>query len=295
MNNILKKIVFAISFTGLLYSTATAQYKSQSNDKSEATIGLSYYKKADNSQTIVATVKAKNMKGKFVSAKNAKVNFYVLKGTDYTLLKSDYTDDGGKISIQLKKDLPKDDSLYFTIVAKIEKDELYEDAEEQIHNKDINLNVTLNPSDTTKLVTAKLTELNKDGKKVPVKGVDLKFYVQRMFGTMPAAEENTVSTDENGEAQFTFPKNIPGDTIGAMTIVVKVEDNEKYGNVEKFANTTWGTRLAIIKDPFPRALWSPYAPWPLVITLSTLFSIVWSIYVFIVLQLRKIKKDGNNA
>jgi hypothetical protein len=262
--------------------------------KSEATIGLSYYKKADLTKTVVAIVKVKKNK-KFVPAKNAWVNFYALRDKEQKLLNSAKTDNEGQAIVVLQKDLPLDTSRSFTIVAKIEKDNLYEDAEEKVSYKEANLTLKLNPQDTARVVTAKVTETGKDGKEIPVKGAELKFYVQRLFGSMPAAEGNTINTDEKGEASFTFPKGIPGDTAGVINVMVKMEDNEKFGNVENKAATSWGTALAIIKDPFPRALWEPYAPLQIVITLSILFGGVWSTYFFIVFQLVKIKKESANA
>lgn len=293
MNRIIKRIGLAISFTGLFCNITFAQDKPIDSGKSEATIALSYFKKADMNKTAIAIVKTKNKEGKFVPAINAKVNFYVLNDKEQQLLKSAITDNKGKAEITIQKGLPLDENLSFTIVAKIEKDKLYEDVEEQMHYKNANLTLNLNPHDTARLVTAKVTETDKDGKEIPLKGIELRFYVQRMYGNMPASEENTVSTDDKGEASFTFPKNIPGDTAGVVNITVRMEDNEQYGNVENNAGTSWGSPLAIIKDPFPRAIWAPNAPWGIVITLSTLFSGVWLTYCFILWQLRAIKKEGD--
>jgi len=285
MKSILKSISIIIAITFLFFNISTAQ------SKIEVTIGLSYYKKADRSKIAVALIKKKE-NGKFVFAKNAKVNFYVIHDKEEQLLKSENTDNHGQAFIQLQKDLPLDDSLYFTIVAKIENDPLYEDAQEQIHYKDANLTLNMDPHDTARLVTAKVTEIGKDGKEMPVVGAEVKFYVQRLFGFMPASEENTITTDEKGEATFAFSKNISGDTAGVITVAARMEDNENFGNLENKATQSWGTVLPIIKEPFPRALFEPHAPWPLVVTVSTLFGGVWLIYFFIFFQLGKIKKEG---
>lgn len=285
IKTIIKKI-FTVTAGTFLYSMgATAQ------SKSEATIELSYLKKADGSKSASAMVKAKNNKEKFVSAKNAPVNFYVLEKDGLKLVKSVKTDSKGLAIVSLQNDLPLDDSLYFTIVAKIENDSLYEDVEEKVHYKDANLAINLNPNDTARLLTARVTETDKDGKEIPVKDAELKVYVQRMFGMMPAIEENAIITDENGEATFAFPKNIPGDTTGRITVAARLENNGQFGNVEKTANASWGVILAKEKDPFPRALWEPYAPLPLIITVSTLFGGVWCVYFFIFYQMHKIKRE----
>ncbi|TAL68380.1 MAG: hypothetical protein EPN88_07160 [Bacteroidetes bacterium] len=291
INSIIKRTFLAIAITGLFCGFALAQEQSPSQDKSEATIELSYYKKADMSKTVVAVIKAKNTDGKFVPAQNARVNFYVMHEKEQQLLKRVNTDSKGQAIIALLKDLPLDENRFFTIVAKIENDSLYEDTEEQVHYKDANLTLNLNPHDTTRLATAKVTEIGKDGKEIPVKGAEVKFYVQRLFGIMPAAEDNAIETDEKGDASFAFPGNIPGDTAGVLTVAVRMLDNEKFGNVENKAVTSWGTVLASERDPFPRALWEPYAPLPLVITISSLFGGVWFTYFFIFFHLRKIKKE----
>jgi hypothetical protein len=285
----LKRIALAITLTGL-FCIAAAQDQLQAQEKSEATIELSYYKKADLTRTAVAIVKVRKDK-KFVSAKNVRVNFYVMHDKEQQLLKSVNTDYKGKAVIMLQKGLPLNEDLSFTIVAKIENDNMYEDAEEQIHYKDANLSLNLDPHDTARLATARVTEIDKDGKEIPVKGAEVKFYVQRMFGIMPAAEENTITTDEKGEASFAFPKSIPGDTAGVITVAARMEDNERFGNLENKAATYWGTVLAMERDPFPRALWEPSAPLPLLLTILIIFGGVWCTYFLILFQLRKIKKD----
>lgn len=289
MKSILKRMSLTIAISFLLLDITIAQDKSPVHGKSEATIELAYYKKANMSKTVVALIK-KNEEGKYVFAKNAKVNFYLVRDKEQQLLKSVNTDDHGKAVILLPKDVPVDDSLYFTIVAKIENDPIYEDAKEQIHYKDGSLILNMDAHDTAHLVTAKVTDLDKDGKEIPVIGAEVKFYVQRLFGFMPAGEDYTVTTNEKGEASFAFPKNISGDTAGVITVAARVDDNEHFGNLENKATQSWGTVLPIIKEPFPRALFEPHAPLPLVITISTLFGGIWVVYFFILFQLRKIKK-----
>jgi 5-hydroxyisourate hydrolase-like protein (transthyretin family) len=286
----MKRIALAITLTGLFYSIIAVQDKLQAQGKKESTIELSYYKKADMTKTAVAIVKVRK-DTKFVPAKNVQVNFYVMHDKEQQLLKSTSTDNKGKAVIVLQKDLPLDENLFFTIVAKVENDNLCENAEEKIHYKDVNLTLSLNPHDTVRLVTAKVTETGKEGKEIPVKGAELKFYVLRMFGFMPAAEDNAISTDEKGEASIAYPATIPGDTAGVITVVARMEDNERFGNVENKTVTSWGTVLGTEKDPFPRALWEPHAPLTLIITIVIVFGGVWSTYFFIFFQLRKIKKD----
>jgi hypothetical protein len=291
MYSTIKKIILVSIITTMSCSVVNSQDQSKATGKNEAAIDLSYYKKADLTKTVMALITAKNNEGKFVPAKNVKVTFYSIHNKEQQLLETANTNNKGQAIIVLKKELPLDDSLYFTIMAKIENDSLYENAQEQIHYKDAALTLSLAPRDTARLLTAIVTEISKTGKEVPAKDAEVKFYVQRLFGIMPASEDNTISTDEKGQAAFAFPKNIPGDTAGIITLIARIEDNKQFGNVENKATEPWGTALVMDKDPFPRALWEPYAPMPLVITISTLFGGVWFVYFIIFYQLRKIKKE----
>ncbi|MFI5132708.1 MAG: hypothetical protein ACHQEB_00145 [Chitinophagales bacterium] len=291
MYSTIKRITLVSVITTVFCSVANTQDQSKAPGKNEDVIELSYYKKADLTKTVIALITAKNKEEKFVPVNNVKVNFYSIHNKEQQLLETANTNNKGQAIIVLKKDLPLDDSLYFTIMAKIENDSLYENAQEQMHYKDAALILSLTPRDTTRLLTAIVTEMSKDGKEIPAKNAEVKFYVQRLFGIMPASEDNAISTDEKGQASFAFPKNIPGDTAGVITVVARMEDNKKFGNVENKAPETWGTALIMDKDPFPRALWEPYAPLPLVITISMLFGGVWLVYFFIFYQLRKIKKE----
>jgi hypothetical protein len=286
------RIIPLMAIACLFCYITTAQ--GQAKGKSEITVDLSYFKKADNSRYAIALIK-KNEDGKFVFAKNTKVDFYAVHDKQQELLKSVNTDNHGKAVIQILKDLPLDDSLYFTILAKIENNELYEDANDQVHHKDANLAMTLDPLDTSRLVTAKVTETGKNGEIKPVIGAEVKFYVQRLFGLMPVAEENGVVTDEKGEASFSYPKMMPGDTAGIITLAARIEGNEHFGNLENKTTQSWGAILPIIKEPFPRALFEPHAPLPLVITISTLFGGVWLVYFFVFYQMRKIKEEVKPA
>ena len=72
-----------------------------------------------------------------------------------------------------------------------------------------------------------------------------------------------------------------------------IEDNDSYGTVESKSSTNWGVVVPLEKDPFPRAIWGAKAQWGMIITLTILYGGVWSSYIFMAFQLRKIKKEEN--
>jgi hypothetical protein len=262
-------------------------------EKRAITMQLAFYKKADSTKIIIATVKGKSLTNKFLPLSSMKVNFYVQNKNDQVLLNRALTDANGKATIVVPMVLPLDETLNFTIFSKIENDSVYQNAEEHVHFKDANLSLVLLPKDSTQTVKAIVTEIDKNGNIIPVKGKEIKFYVKRLFGIMPAGEDFSETTDETGVATFSYPKDIKGDEAGGITLIGKIQDDEFYGNIESRAVAPWGTILAVDKNPFPRALWEPRAPFPLIITIAVLFGIVWSFYFYIVYQLRQITKEGN--
>ena len=64
----------------------------------------------------------------------------------------------------------------------------------------------------------------------PVKEIEVKLYVQRMFSLLPVGD--AVATDEEGISSFEFPNDIPADLDGKLTVFAKVEDDENLGNLE---------------------------------------------------------------
>ncbi len=283
--NIMK--IFSITTAAVLLcgvSFAQAQ-------KSESSIQLSFSKKTDNSKIVNALVMGKKSGEKFSPAKNAHISFYAKKEKELVLITKSITDGQGKTNALLPKDLPLDTGRYFGITVKLENDSVYENSEEELRLKDVNLAIQLNPHDTARIMTATVTEITADGNVKGVKDVPINFYVQRLFGIMPAAEEHTVNTNEKGEAVFSFPKGIPGDTAGNMTVVARIDDNDMYGTVESQSPCAWGKVVPLEKDPFPREIWGAQAPWGLIITLSILYGGVWFCYFFMFFQLRKIKTE----
>lgn len=287
----IKKVLLSIAaFVLLSCNTASAEDPSAAPEKRASAIQLSFYKKADLNKVAVAKVTAKNEKRKFIAVKNVEVSFYISKGKEQTLINRVTTDAEGKAAVMLPKDLPVNDEQKFTITARVENDKSIEDAKDEANLLESDLSIKLDPADTSRTVTAKLTAKDKSGKQVPVKDVAIKLYVVRLFGIMPATTDPTSTTDENGEATFTLSRDLKGDSAGQITLLARIEDNEQLGNVEASAIAPWGARLMAEKEPFPRAMWAPKAPIPLIMVLSILFFCVWSTYLYLFYQVYKISK-----
>jgi hypothetical protein len=95
-----------------------------------------------------------------------------------------------------------------------------------------------------------------------------------------------------GEGTFEFPKNIPGDVNGNLQIFARLEENEDFGEVEKIESAKWGIHRSGFVEP-SRSLWSSGAPIWMITTLIILLAGVWSHYIYAIIQMVKIKKEGD--
>jgi len=294
-----KKIKIPVSKTFLaiaaclLFNSVTAQVDSAGQDKKESAVELSFYKKADLSKTISALVTTVGINDKWVPATGVNINFYTQTKSGTTILKTVVTNAGGIGILPFPDSLSKDAQGVYRIIARLENNSLYKDAEESIEFKEANLMLKFNPADSAHEVTAMVTETGSDGKEIPVAETEVSFFVQRLFGTMPANEDYVISTDKDGQAVFSYPGDITGGRTGKITIVAKILDNKLFGTVETKSDAPWGIVVPVETNPFPRALIMPKAPLQLIITLVLIFGGIWTTYFFIFYQLKKINEDDH--
>jgi len=129
-------------------------------------------------------------------------------------------------------------------------------------------------------------DVSMDGK--PLKDVKVQFAVKRTFGELVLGNDQTL---DDGSAAVAFPDDLPGGPGGELGIVARVVEPERYKGAAGQATLTGGLAVTPVDQPaFPRALWAPHAPLPLVFTIVILLAGVWSAYVFCVIQIIRIRK-----
>lgn len=142
-----------------------------------------------------------------------------------------------------------------------------------------------------KYITAKVNELINDSIGKAIGELDLYFYVQRTFSLLPIGDYfNT--TDENGEVTVEFPSDMPGDSVGNVTIIIKLLDAESYADSEVKKTVTWGIPTSFNSKEHRRTLWAAgaNAPISLLLLVNILIAAVWGVIFFIIFKLYKISK-----
>jgi len=179
----------------------------------------------------------------------------------------------------------------FRFIVKMNGDQKYEDAEEEITVSDAKISIQYSGADSVKTASATIVGWTDSGYK-PIAGAGLRLCIKRTFNFLPFGEAGA-TTGENGEISGDLPLDLPGNMNNTITIAARLEDDENYGTVEVTKDVPW----AILPKKNPargRTLWSggDNAPWLLVISSLTIITIIWSTIFYLVSLLVKIKKLG---
>jgi len=139
----------------------------------------------------------------------------------------------------------------------------------------------------TKIIEAKVSDT--DG--IPIEEVELYFYVKRTFSLLPIGDGFN-STDENGLVELEFPNDLPGDTEGNVTIIVKIIENGLYNDLSIETIKKWGIPTEISDNTEKRSLWAAAAnaPISLIISISGMILAIWFIILYIIFSLFKISE-----
>ncbi len=148
--------------------------------------------------------------------------------------------------------------------------------------------------------TITITKGVEEGKKVlvakvslagePIEGAVVAFYARRTFGLLSLGKEETL---DDGTAAVPFPEGLPGGATGELQIVAELVAPAKYASSRGEARVAGGWIVKPEADPFPRALWAPQAPLPLILAIGTLLCGVWCTYVFVITRLVKIWRGAS--
>jgi hypothetical protein len=217
------------------------------------------------------------------------ISFYKGSGNK-ELITTVVTDNKGIARLELSDNmkLPVDRDGLWAFSSEYKGNDTIEAAISEITVKDVRLEMALTKADSIKTITINAF-IKENGKDKPVTGEIVKIYVPRMFSLLPIGE---VTLDEAGAATLEFPSDLPGDSVGSLTVITKFEENQTYGNVEKQSTLKWGVPTINAEPKYHRALWTKTAPRWMIYTLSVLLAGVWGHYLFAIISLIRIKIEA---
>lgn len=227
---------------------------------------------------------------KMLPVEGIPISFYNVTDTSEVLLATTSSDANGGVVLLLSQEinLERNAEGGFSFDIRFEGDDVYKKASKDISAREVKMKISFIEVDSVKTVLAKAYENGIDGEQIPLEETDIKFYVPGSFSLYTIGE----GTFENGICEVIFPVSLPGDSLGSLTIIARIEDSDDFGNVEVRAIKDWG----VVRDPVivesNRGLGDTDAPLWMVYTLLVLLSAVWIHYIYVFVVIYMIKREG---
>lgn len=273
----------------LLFST----YNANCQVKAPVRIYLEHFRSAEKRQISVRVLAKKDKR--YRPASGVSIELFWLEIDDSKKLATIITaDDGTAEYILSQKQIEFANSFksnkFFAVVH--ENDSL-QSKQIDIIIRNVDFEVQFMVEDSVKLVQIRVSEKDSMGLSIPQEDVEISLLVERPLSALPVGEDfNT--TDEDGKVTLEFPSDLPGDIEGAVTVIVRIVENENYGTVEISQVKTWGIPTHYSDLTTKRSLWasSANAPIPLIIFITGLIIAVWGMIFYMIYKIYQIKKLG---
>jgi hypothetical protein len=280
-----------IAILGILTLITLGDVLAQKTKKKTTRIAVEYVKNYDKTESLVATLRVKDPK--YIALDNVVVQFYSVYDTSKLLLDKVRTNDKGEAIFLLEENpkILKDSSGVMTFEIEYLGDKSKKSSKKKVSVKQANLEMSFFQKENVKSIEVSANEGGIDGQPIPIEGIDLQFYIKGTFSLLKFATEET---DEYGITKVEFPVDMPGDTTGALTIVVKIEENKTYGSVISRGEMNWAIQLEPMREK-QRGLGDTDAPLWMVYTLIILLSAVWFHYFYVIFLIIKIKLTGGRT
>lgn len=148
-----------------------------------------------------------------------------------------------------------------------------------------NVSLSVQTNDEKKSVVVSLWGEDEEGNAIKVKGAKVEVYAKRIFGNLLLGKGKS---NKNGMVAVEFPTDLPGDTAGMVKLIVLVPDFKK----EETLDVKWGVPVKPKKFTEQASLWgtNANAPWWIILLYVGIAGAVWTVIVYIVFRIIRIKK-----
>ena len=252
-------------------------------------ISLEYVKTTDQTYLQASvTARVEGVRGR-TRVENVEILFHHLLGTGKNILGSAITDVDGVAKFVIKEPgaLKVNDEGAYVFEAVFTGNDEYNDIADDIEILPAALEISFEEVDSIRYIVVSAFQLTLDGERVPIEE-DVMVYVPRQFSRLTIGE---IELDE-GTGMVEFPVTLPGDSVGNLTIIAKIEESRNYGTLEAWAVKDWGKVRGPVVVEQRRGLGDTDAPLWMVYTLIILMSAVWFHYLYILFVIYLIKRKG---
>jgi len=285
------RILFFVVILVALQTVSYAQNEKAADKSGPAETGMIFTctSTSDDSIQLKAVINVKHEEGAMLLA-NAVVKFFVLDAETEISLGEAKTDFHGAaiLRIPTRNKFARNEEQLINFKASYEGSDKYTASEGEFGLKPAKLMVSFYEEDSIRYVKVIATQYNADGSETPLGPADITVSVPKMISMLKIG---AISLDSTGIGTAEFPNDIIGDSLGNLTVIASIEENDIYGNVLGKSAVKWGLPKHLISPDRPsRELWTPIAPLWMIITLIVMLAGVWGHYVYAIVQLVMIKK-----
>jgi hypothetical protein len=129
----------------------------------------------------------------------------------------------------------------------------------------------------------------------PIPETEIQLGIKRLDGNLGINETLAYTSDSLGAVTAEFKRDsLPGDLKGNLVLVASVVDNETYGNLTAEIIVPWGKYYAHPSKFNERTLFARRGLTPLWLELLAYAIVVavWTVIIYLVLQIKKLKRLG---
>ncbi|NNF34609.1 MAG: hypothetical protein HKN68_10895 [Saprospiraceae bacterium] len=259
-------------------------------EKKDVRMSLDFHRINNNQLRLIARIRTKVGRS-YVPVDRVNIGFYKNEVSEENLIGTSESKENGEVKIDFEG--VADSSLWDNYIAVLTNNPDYNDEEEEVEVLRSIMEIEVSEIDSLRMVEVYVGSLDSSGVPVPAEEVEVRLFVERLFGLLPIGEGDY--TDESGKIEFEFPMDLPGDENGMLTIVAGVEDHEDFGNLMLIEEIKWGVPISLEEEKAPD-IWlaSPTsnASIVLVITTNILLLIIYGVIGYMIYLLMKIRKIG---
>lgn len=283
-------VIIALSFSFYSNGQTDSSAAEESDDEIELispSVDFVAVQKSDNTLDLKATVRAK-VNGSLTNLHSLKVKFYHVTDSSEKEIGAAITNRSGLAVMNIKAgDITVNNEGIYHLKVSVPGNKSMESGEEELSIKKAKLVVTPVLEDSVPSLSISLID-ESTGEEKPIAEAEIGVFVKRLFKPLPIG---TGTTDETGETSIEIPAELPGDAEGNIQFIVRLDDDETYGNLEAHVTEKWGIPVSDEILSQPRALWSSNPPLWMLITFIILMAVVWGHYIVIVYELFRLRKE----
>ena len=286
--NIIASIVLSALLPGIGFA--------QDSAKKELLLSVAYHMQPNKVPQLLVNTKTKVEK-RFLPVKNINVAVYLGSDTVTNLLGKVSTNEKGEALLAIPASFKSvwDGSASQSFVGISEPTKEFDITKAELTVRKAKLLIdTVEGAETRSLSVTVVQLMDKEW--VPVKDVEVKIGINRLGGVLPVGEEESYTTDSTGKAIAEFKRDsLPGDAKGNLQIVANVEDNEALGSLTAISAVPWGVSIKDVNHFGERSLWATRdkAPIWLLFMAGTIMIGVWSVLVYLFVQIYRMKKSAS--